>query len=86
MSVNYLELAYGIKPGNSTISVEAYIREANVMPEPKQTDCVGISGMSRSILIMAGGTGGYILGFDITRAAHALVSAEKVANIEGFYV
>jgi hypothetical protein len=36
--------------------------------------------MSRFILIMAGGTGGHIFGCDITRAAHALVYAENVAN------
>ena len=37
--------------------------------------------MSRSILIMAGGTGGHIFGFAITRATRALVSAENVANL-----
>jgi hypothetical protein len=37
--------------------------------------------MSRSILIMAGGTGGHIFGYDVTRARHALVSAENVANL-----
>jgi hypothetical protein len=37
--------------------------------------------MSRSILIMAGGTGGHIFGYDITRASRALVSAENVANL-----
>ncbi|MGA7749755.1 MAG: hypothetical protein WCA63_06370 [Gallionella sp.] len=38
--------------------------------------------MSRSILIMAGGTGGHIFGYAITRAVHALVSAENVSDIE----
>ncbi len=37
--------------------------------------------MSRSILIMAGGTGGHIFGYDITRTSCALVSAENVANL-----
>lgn len=37
---------------------------------------------SRSILIIAGGTGGYIFGYDVTRVTHALVSAENVANME----
>ena len=36
--------------------------------------------MSRSLLIMAGGTGGHILGYAITRAARALVSAENMAD------
>ena len=42
--------------------------------------------MSRSILIMAGGTGGHIFGYAITRAAHALVFTENVADIEVFHV
>ncbi len=46
--------------GSSTVSVEAHIRVANVMPEPKQKNHAGTSGMNRSILIMAGGTGGHI--------------------------
>jgi len=81
--------------------VEAHIREANVMPEPKQAHSTGVAGMntrkeyaggypeaspppirSRSILIMAGGTGGHIFGYDVTRAARALVSAENVAEME----
>ena len=40
-----------------------------------------VAGMSRSILIMAGGTGGHIFGYDVTRAARALVSAENVAKL-----
>jgi hypothetical protein len=35
----------------------------------------------RSILIMAGGTGGHIFGYDITHASRALVSAENVAKL-----
>jgi UDP-N-acetylglucosamine:LPS N-acetylglucosamine transferase len=42
--------------------------------------------MSRSILIMAGGTGGHIFGYAITRAARALVCAENVAEIEVLHV
>ena len=38
--------------------------------------------MSRSIPIMAGGTGGHIFGCAITRAAPALVCAENVADME----
>jgi len=68
---------------NSSVSVEAHIREANVMPEPKQTDYAAISGMSRPISIMAGGTGGHIFGYAITRAARALVCAENVVNSGG---
>lgn len=37
--------------------------------------------MSRSILIMAGGTGGHIFDSDVTRASPALVSAENVAGL-----
>jgi len=37
--------------------------------------------MSRSILIMAGGTGGHIFGYDITLAMRALVFTENVAGI-----
>ncbi len=33
---------------------------------------------ARSILIMAGGTGGYIFSSDVTRAQHALVFTENV--------
>ncbi len=33
---------------------------------------------ARTILIMAGGTGGHIFGFDLTRAKLALVSTENV--------
>ena len=36
--------------------------------------------MNRSILIMAGGTGGHIFGYDVTRAMHAIVSAENMAG------
>ena len=36
---------------------------------------------SRSILIMAGGTGGHIFGYAITRAAHALVPTENATNL-----
>jgi hypothetical protein len=36
----------------------------------------------RSILIMAGGTGGHIFGYDITRTKRALVSAENVPGEE----
>jgi hypothetical protein len=42
--------------------------------------------MSRSILIMAEGTGGHTFGYDITPAAHALVSTENVAGIGVFHV
>jgi hypothetical protein len=66
--------------------VEAHIREANVMPEPKQTHSARTSGMSRSILIMAGGTGGHIFGYAITLVARALVCAENVAEIEVLHV
>ena len=40
--------------------------------------------MSRSILIMAGGTGGHIFGCDITRVAdaRALVFTEIVPDVE----
>ena len=42
--------------------------------------------MSRSILIMAGGTGGHIFGYAITPAARALVPTENVAEIEELHV
>ncbi len=42
--------------------------------------------MSRSIFIMAGGTGGHIFGYDITRAERALVSTENMANMEVLHV
>jgi hypothetical protein len=40
--------------------------------------------MSRSILIMAGGTGGHIFGCDVTRVANAraLVCTENVSGAE----
>ena len=42
--------------------------------------------MTRNILIMAGGTGGHIFGYDITRTKHALVSTENVHSEEALYV
>ena len=42
--------------------------------------------MNHSILIMAGGTGGHIFGYDVTRALLALVSAENVASLEVLHV
>lgn len=42
--------------------------------------------MTRSILIMAGGTGGHIFGYDITRAALALVFTENVPSVEVCHV
>lgn len=37
MNIDYLEIGgRRTKPGNSTVSVQAHIRAANVMPEPKQ--------------------------------------------------
>jgi len=41
--------------------------------------------MTRTVLIMAGGTGGHIFGYDITRASHALVSTENVPGMEVFH-
>ena len=41
---------------------------------------------SCNILIMAGGTGGHIFGYDITRAALALVSTENVPRVEVLHV
>ena len=41
---------------------------------------------SRSILIMAGGTGGHIFGYDITRTKRALVSTENVPRVEVLHV
>ena len=38
--------------------------------------------MARSILIMAGGTGGHIFSSDITRKNRALVCTENMANAE----
>lgn len=38
--------------------------------------------MTRSIFIMAGGIGGHIFGYAITRASRALVSAENAADME----
>ena len=38
--------------------------------------------MARSILIMAGGTGGHIFSFDVTRKKCALVCTENMANAE----
>jgi UDP-N-acetylglucosamine:LPS N-acetylglucosamine transferase len=38
--------------------------------------------MSRSILIMAGGTGGHIFGSGITPAERALACTENAADIE----
>ena len=38
--------------------------------------------MNRSILIMAGGTGGHIFSSDITRKNRALVCTENMADAE----
>jgi len=35
--------------------------------------------MSRTIMIMAGGTGGHIFGFGVTRTARALACTENMA-------
>ena len=37
--------------------------------------------MSRSILIMAGGTGGHIFSSDVTPATQALVCTENMTNL-----
>ncbi len=42
--------------------------------------------MNRTILIMAGGTGGHIFGSDITHAMRALVYAEDVPGSEAIHV
>jgi len=41
--------------------------------------------MSRSIMIMAGGTGGHIFSSDITRKKRALVCTENVTRAEVVY-
>jgi hypothetical protein len=41
--------------------------------------------MARSILIMAGGTGGHIFSSDVTRKKRALVCTENVTEAEVFY-
>lgn len=42
--------------------------------------------MSRTIMIMAGGTGGHIFSSDITRKKRALVCTENMASDEVLYV
>jgi len=41
--------------------------------------------MSRSIMIMAGGTGGHIFSSDVTRKKRALVCTENVTGDEVLY-
>ena len=52
----------------------------------EQADDEGVAGMSRSILIMAGGTGGHIFSSDVTRKNRALVCTENVPSAEVIHV
>jgi hypothetical protein len=56
---------------------------SSVLAKPKQAV---YAGMNRSIMIMAGGTGGHIFAFGITPAVRASALSENVSGKDGFHV